>query len=119
VLAQLLDGSGYNVLIVGDRGQGAPRRIVLSVRPAAGSQPAAPAYQPAQNDGDADADQQPQDQQPEEPPPPQANPAPVPGRPMGDFMQQQRQLQMQQMQQQQQLQPQQQPPPQQPQNPQN
>lgn len=33
VLSDLLDGSGYNVLLVGDLGQGTPRRIVLSGRP--------------------------------------------------------------------------------------
>ena len=32
VLSQLLDGSGYNVLMVGDRGAGTPRRIVLTIR---------------------------------------------------------------------------------------
>ncbi len=112
VIGQLLEGSGYNVLIIGDRGQGAPRRIVLSARPAGGSQPAAPAYEPPQND--ADTDQQPQDQQPEEPPPPQVNPTPVPARPVGDLMQQQLQIEMQRQLQQQQLQQQQQQP-----NPQN
>ncbi len=33
VLAQLLDGSGYNILMVGDQGAGTPRKIVLSGRP--------------------------------------------------------------------------------------
>jgi hypothetical protein len=33
VLTELLDGSGYNILLVGDLGQGTPRRIVLSGRP--------------------------------------------------------------------------------------
>jgi hypothetical protein len=33
VLAALLQGSGYNVLLIGDQGQGVPRRIVLSMRP--------------------------------------------------------------------------------------
>ena len=32
VLSQLLQGSGYNVLLAGDIGQGAPREIVLSPR---------------------------------------------------------------------------------------
>ena len=32
VLAQLLQGSGYNILMVGDQGQGVPRQIILSTR---------------------------------------------------------------------------------------
>ncbi len=36
VLSQLLDGSGYNVLMIGDRGQGTPRRIVLSAHSGGG-----------------------------------------------------------------------------------
>ncbi len=53
VLAQLLNGSGYNVMLVGDQGQGTPREIVLSKRSAAGSQPA----QPAQDSEDEDEEQ--------------------------------------------------------------
>jgi hypothetical protein len=34
VLSQILDGSGYNVLMIGDQGQGTPRQIVLSERSA-------------------------------------------------------------------------------------
>jgi hypothetical protein len=33
VLSDLLDGAGYNVLMVGDQGQGTPRQIVLSTPP--------------------------------------------------------------------------------------
>jgi len=32
VLSQLLQGSGYNILLIGDQGKGMPRQIVLSVR---------------------------------------------------------------------------------------
>ena len=42
VLTQLLDGSGYNVLMIGDQGNGTPREIVLST-----SGPANPPAQPA------------------------------------------------------------------------
>jgi hypothetical protein len=56
VLSQLLQGSGYNVIMVGDQGQGAPRRIVLSIRPAPGEQPAA-ANNPASNDEDIEAEE--------------------------------------------------------------
>jgi hypothetical protein len=41
VLSQLLDGSGYNVLMIGDQGEGTPRQIVLTARGGANSQPAA------------------------------------------------------------------------------
>ena len=30
VLAQLLQGSGYNVIMIGDQGQGTPRQLLLS-----------------------------------------------------------------------------------------
>jgi len=33
VLSQLLDGTGYNVLMIGDQGAGTPRQIVLSAQP--------------------------------------------------------------------------------------
>lgn len=32
VLSQLLDGSGYNVLMIGDQGEGTPRELVLSAK---------------------------------------------------------------------------------------
>ncbi|MGO9437414.1 MAG: hypothetical protein ACLPH3_19635 [Terracidiphilus sp.] len=32
VLAQLLQGSGYNIVMVGDQGQGVPRQIILSAK---------------------------------------------------------------------------------------
>lgn len=103
VLSQLLEGSGYNVMIIGDQGHGTPRSIVLSARPAGTAQPA-PAYTPPQpSDEDNDTDQQAQEpQQDEVPPPPvQSNPVPAtPGRTPQDM---QRQLQLQQQQQQQQL----------------
>ena len=34
VLSQLLDGSGYNVMMVGDKGEGTPRTLVLSAKSA-------------------------------------------------------------------------------------
>jgi hypothetical protein len=61
VLSQLLLGTGYNVLMIGDQGQGTPREIVLSSRPGGAAQPAAT---PApDSDDDADADEQPQPNQ--------------------------------------------------------
>jgi hypothetical protein len=66
VLSQLLHGSGYNMVMIGDQGQGTPRRILLSSqRP--GSTPPANVAPTQQNDEDADFDEQPQ---------PQPNPLP-------------------------------------------
>jgi hypothetical protein len=69
VLSQLLIGSGYNVLLAGDLGQGAPRQIVLSPR-RAGATTSATAGQPTQEaNGEEDApdnevEEQPEPQQP-------------------------------------------------------
>jgi hypothetical protein len=54
VLTELLDGTGYNVLLVGDLGQGTPRRIVLSGRPAGAAQPSG---QSTPSDNDAEQEQ--------------------------------------------------------------
>ena len=61
VLSQLLLGFGYNVMMVGDLGQGAPRQIVLSSRQG-GASPASASRSAASNndDEDTDADEQPQ-----------------------------------------------------------
>jgi hypothetical protein len=98
VLGQLLEGSGYNFLMIGDQGQGTPREIVLSVRSAANSVPGA--RPSSSNDDDNELDEQPQ------PPPQPQEGGPIrPGFPMRTPQQIER---MQQMQQQQQLQQQQQ-----------
>ncbi len=61
VLSELLLGSGYNVLMIGGQGEGAPRQILLSIRHAGGPQPAAQ----TDSNGDADdADEQPVNQEP-------------------------------------------------------
>ena len=54
VLAELLEGSGYNILLVGDLGQGTPRRIVLSGRPTGSAQPS---RQSTPSDSEADQEQ--------------------------------------------------------------
>jgi hypothetical protein len=69
ILYQLLEGTGYNVMMIGDLGQGAPRQIVLSTRSAGGAQQAA--HNASANDDDADVD---------EPAQPQLN---YPGAPVG------------------------------------
>jgi hypothetical protein len=66
VICQLLDGSGYNVLLVGDLGQGAPRQIILTARTAAGSQPGKVNSQSTAEDQNTEAGQE--AQQPETPP---------------------------------------------------
>jgi hypothetical protein len=92
VLSQLLLGSGYNVVMIGDQGQGTPRRIVLSSRHAGGAQPAAtPA--PAGSDEDADTEEPPQQQNP----PPIRPGFPPGGRTPQQMQEMQRQQQMQQM----------------------
>jgi hypothetical protein len=84
VLCQLLQGSGYNVLLIGDQGQGTPREILLSLRHT-GTATASVTSAPAR-DEDTDMDEQPQPSQP-----------PIrPGRPLTpQQLQQQRQQQTQ------------------------
>lgn len=60
VLGQLLLGTGYNVLMIGDQGQGTPREIVLSSRHGGGAAgPAANSSPDSDDDDDDDADEQP------------------------------------------------------------
>jgi hypothetical protein len=117
VLAKLLDGTGYNVLMVGDKGEGTPRELVLTVKTNAAPKTSA-AENPARQNADDEAQEDPE-------PPEQTNP--VPHRPFGvspasqpgqgrspeqimnEIQQRQQQIQQQQQQIQQQGQPQQQP----------
>jgi len=66
VLSQLLQGSGYNVLLAGDLGHDAPREVVLSPRQTSpnGAQPSA--MNRPQQESDEDVPEQPEEQ----PPPP-------------------------------------------------
>lgn len=57
VLAQLLDGSGYNILMVGDQGAGTPRKIVLSGRPKGPAPPPGNNSPALNNDNQPDNDQ--------------------------------------------------------------
>ncbi len=105
VIAQLLDGSGYDVLMIGDRGEGTPRRVVLTSR--SGNAPKTTATNtPPANDEDTQADEPAPEPQPEpEPPQPAQNGAapPVPVRTPQQIMQEiqerERQRQNQNMQQ--------------------
>jgi hypothetical protein len=72
VLSQLLQGSGYNVVMIGDQGSGAPRQIVLSARQAGGAQVGA---KPAGSDEESDVEEP-----APAPEPPQPHFTPLPGR---------------------------------------
>jgi hypothetical protein len=83
VLSQLLEGSGYNVVIFGDQKTGEPLQIVLTPRNSTSPSPtpnAAP--KPPANNDDMDSqesqqpDSEPEPQQPPEPQPPVQAPAP-------------------------------------------
>ena len=69
VLSQLLQGSGYNVLMIGDQGQGTPRQIVLTARKTGGLEPAK-AGQATTPEEDAEAEDQPQQGEPKPANPP-------------------------------------------------
>jgi len=128
VLLQLLQGSGYNVLLAGDLGHGAPSQIVLTPRRGGGSNapagmnPQQPQGQPQPDQDDEVVDQaEPPEQQEETvpaipPPPQQPNQVQPVTPPNGQMrtpqeimqeMQQRQLLQQQQMQQQMQQQQQQ------------
>ncbi len=122
VISQLLHGSGYNVLLIGDQGAGTPRQIVLSTRKAASSQgQAQQAFnRPIQDAPDEDVPDQPEvEEQPQQPPlingrPPPGVPPPQgpPGAPRTpqQVLQELQQRQQQMQDQQQQMQDQQQQP---------
>ncbi len=87
VLVQLLQGTGYNVMMVGDEGQGLPRQIILSTRNTAKTPQGSTRATSEEADDDAvpevqyDPPPQPQPQQPpqvQQPMRPGFNPA-VPG----------------------------------------
>lgn len=58
VISQLLDGTAYNVLLIGDQGLGTPRDIVLSSRPT-GPAPANNARNESEEEGEYEPPQQP------------------------------------------------------------
>ena len=60
VLSQLLEGTGYNVIMIGDLGQGTPRELVLSARTAGAAPSAAHTASAAEDDADVDEPVQPQ-----------------------------------------------------------
>ncbi len=110
VLSQLLQGSGYNVIMIGDQGQGAPRQVLLSVRQAGATQAGA---KPASANNEED--------EAEEPAPTQEGTPVRPGFPPGAPPRSPQQVMQEMQQRQQQVTPQGQPAPVQPppNNPQN
>jgi hypothetical protein len=122
VISQLLHGSGYNLLLIGDQGAGTPRQIILSTRKAASSQgQGQQAFnRPIQEMPDEDVPDQPEvEEQPQQQPPlingrPPGIPPPQgpPGAPRTpqQVLQELQQRQQQMQDQQQQLQDQQQQP---------
>jgi hypothetical protein len=110
VLSQLLQGSGYNILMIGDQGQGAPRQILLTARNAADSSSSTNKSAP-----NSSADEDTEAEEPQQPAAPSTvrpgfGPSGNPRSPQQimDQMQQERQKMEQQQPQQQQQQPQQQ-----------
>jgi hypothetical protein len=98
VLSQLLDGTGYNVMMIGDQGEGTPRQIVLS------AQPTGPAPVNAGRSMNSDDDYEADQQQPQpleqpafrggfQPPEPPGAPPRTPQQIMQELQQQQQQEQ--------------------------
>jgi hypothetical protein len=80
VLNQILDGSGYNVILLGDRGEGNPRELLLAAQTPgarnAGNQPGNNFNQPQQEEPVDEPEPEPEPQRPQQgPPPPGARPA--------------------------------------------
>ncbi|WP_263359357.1 hypothetical protein [Acidicapsa ligni] len=104
VLEKLLDGSGYNVIMIGDKGQGEPRELVLTAK---GNLPAgnpSQAQAPQQgNDEEAPEDPEPPEQPGDQPPnrrpfttpPQQPGSGRTPQQVMEEMQQRQQQLQQQ------------------------
>jgi hypothetical protein len=68
VLSKLLDGSGYNVLMVGDQGEGTPRELVLTARAGGAKGAAAIAPKVAGPTNPASEEEAPEETEPPEPP---------------------------------------------------
>ena len=107
VISQLLQGSGYNVLLAGDLGKGAPREIVLSPRQAGTPNQQNPTLNRPQQDPDDEIPEPPEDQpQPPAQPPQQMQMRPGfgPNGPIRTPQQVMEEMQQRQLQQQQQMQ---------------
>jgi hypothetical protein len=84
VLTQLLQGTGYNVVMVGDQGQGVPRQVILSARSTGKATQGVTRSAPEETEEDYAPEPQyeppPQAQQPQ-PQPPSPGQFPMPPRP--------------------------------------
>lgn len=74
VIAQLLQGYGFNIVMMGENGQGVPREVVLTERRAGGSAPAMAMRTLPQPEDDFDDTPEPQMDTPPQPPPPPIRP---------------------------------------------
>jgi hypothetical protein len=79
VLYQLLQGSGYNIVLAGDLGQGTPRQIFLSPRHAGAANAPGVTNAPAQDNPDEDVPEDVVEEPPQPPPPPQPQSNDQPG----------------------------------------
>lgn len=96
VLSELLHGTSYNVLMLGDQGSGTPKELILSARSAAGPQTQAQnTPQPAEND---DTQEEPQQGVQMPPPMPMRGNQPQFMSPQERWQEMQRQRQMQEQQ---------------------
>jgi len=119
VLSQLLQGAGYNVLMIGDLGEGTPRQILLTARRAGTESQAPTATDSDDNSGgddDSASDNDADDQQQVQPPMRPGFPGGFPRTPQQLLEERQRMMQERQQMIQQQMQRQQQNQPNQPQN---
>jgi hypothetical protein len=99
VLSQVLQGSGYNVIMIGDLGQGTPRQILLTPRQAAGPQNAQrnmPVNTPAEDDSEVEEPPAPPEPVPMRPNAPPGSPPRTPQQIMQEMQQRQQQQQQQQ-----------------------
>jgi len=76
VLADLLNGTAYNLVLLGDLSNGAPRQLILTPTTRGGGAPAAPAPEP---DEAVSNDQETADAPPDVPPPTPPPPGAAPG----------------------------------------
>jgi len=74
VIAQLLQGYGFNIVMMGENGQGVPREVVLTERRAGGSAPTMAMRTQPQPDEEFDDTAEPQMDTPPQPPPPPVRP---------------------------------------------
>ena len=78
VLADLLNGTAYNVVLLGEVGDGAPRQLILTPATHGGAAPSPPA--PTTTTGEAANEPEPEPEPPQpEVPPPGTAPPPTPG----------------------------------------